>query len=534
MKITISGRVAVIIYSLGALLLGAAAPLANAPFNWPFAAVLSMAGLYGLISISKTGWRAFLAGWFYGLGCFGVGISWVHVSIDRYGGLPLVVSLLLLFVLCAYLALFPAIACFLWRRLTAKQNGLFAVLLFAGCWALAEMARGEALTGFPWLALGYSDTAGLFSGWAAIVGVEGISYLLALCAALLILLPNRKTILPAAISLALVFAASLQLNDIRFAERTGDTAKTALVQGNVPLMLKWEPEQFWPVLDKYQSLTRPYYDHDFIIWPEAAIPSVELVAQEHIVQMDKALKHNETALISGVIDYRLDTDNYFNTLIVMGVYDQDVPEKGYFYGNNNRYSKHHLLPIGEYVPFEELLRPIAPLFNLPHSSFSAGAYRQSNLVANGWRFAPAICYEILFPDQVRKSINNNTDFILTVSNDTWFGDSIGPHQHLEIAKMRALELQRPVIRATNDGITTVIDIDGEEIDTLPQFTEGVLSVEVARYRGLTPFSQWGHWPVLVLSALSLLIAVVMAIKSRLPNKSGKAEKSEPGRVEPRL
>ena len=525
-----------LLLALAALLLGAAAPLGNAPFNWPLASMLSMAGLFGLLELKSTAKSAFITGWAYGIGCFSVGISWVHVSIDSYGGLPLAVSLLLMLLLCAYLALFPALACLLWRWLSINRNQLISALLFAACWVLAEFARGKLLTGFPWLALGYSGTSSWLAGWAPIFGVEGLSFIIALSAALLILLSRRATLLPALLGLSLLAGGTTLVRQLKFVETTGETAKTALVQGNAPLMLKWAPEQFWPILDKYQSLSRPYYDHDFLIWPEAAIPSVELVAHEQIKLLDKALRFNNTALISGIIDYRLSTEKYFNSLIVLGVYDPSAPEKGYLYGNSNRYSKHHLLPIGEFVPLEAFLRPLAPLFNLPNSSFSRGNYRQTNLLANGWRFAPAICYEILFPEQVRHNVHNNTDFILTVSNDTWFGDSIGPHQHLEIAKMRALELQRPVLRATNDGITTVIDIDGRELSTLPQFTDGVLSVEVDRYRGMTPFNQWGHWPVFLTCNLLVLLAALTKRRPQSPQQASgsKPVRSSSERIEPKL
>lgn len=523
------------IVALAALLLGAAAPLGNAPFNWPLASVLSIAGLFGLLSIRPHAKSTFATGWLYAMGCFSVGVSWVHVPIDTYGGLPLAVSFLLMLLLCAYLALFPAIACLLWHWLSQNRNTAFAALLFPSCWVLGEFARGKALTGFPWLALGYSGSSDWFAGWAPLVGVEGLSFIMALTAVLILLAIRQTNRPPVLLALLTVIGATWQVNQLRFVETTGETAQMALVQGNAPLMLKWSPEQFWPILDKYQNLSRPYYDHDIVIWPEAAIPSVELVAHEQILQLNNALTFNNSALISGIIDYQLEADRYFNSLIVLGVYNAAQPEQTYFYGNRNRYSKHHLLPIGEFVPFEALLRPLAPLFNLPNSSFSRGAYRQANLIANGWRFAPAICYEIVFPEQVRQSVNNTTDFILTVSNDTWFGHSIGPHQHLEIAKMRALELQRPVVRATNDGITTVIDVDGNEIDTLPQFTEGVLSVEVNRYRGMTPFSQWGHWPILLLCSALGLLAVLLKRKPQSPQAPTptKPAYSSKGPIEPR-
>ncbi len=177
-----------------------------------------------------------------------------------------------------------------------------------------------------------------------------------------------------------------------------------------------------------------------------------------------------------------------------------------------RYHKHHLLPFGEFVPFESILRPIAPIFNLPMSSFSAGEFIQPNIEAKGRYLAPALCYEIIFNEQVRQNVNDQTDFILTLSNDAWFGHSIGPLQHMEIARMRALELGRPVVRSTNNGVTAITDHRGKIVKQIPQFETAVLTANVLSVKGSTPYHLWGSWMVYFLVYSSLIAAAVLTRK----------------------
>jgi len=220
-------------------------------------------------------------------------------------------------------------------------------------------------------------------------------------------------------------------------------------------------------------------------------------------------------VVTGILKYKTNGDAY-NGMVVLGRQHQAQTQGDYSYGSKNRYQKHHLLPIGEFVPFESVLRTLAPFFDLPMSSFSRGDWQQPNLQANGYWLLPALCFEIAFPRQLLANFTERTDFLLTVSNDAWFGDSIGPHQHLEIAKMRALELGRPLLRATNNGITAAIGADGSELGRLPQFEAGVLTVDVPLSWGVTPYSQIGDTP---LTLLSLLLMVGMLWRTRQQQKT---------------
>ena len=494
---------------LTSLFFGAVLPTAYAPFEQSFVAPLAMTGLFLLINFSKRGWDSFLICYAFGFAQFAVGISWVHVSIDNFGGLPLPVSLLLMALLSAYLALFSGAVGWLWHRICENKPAWLSILVFPSLWVMAEIARGEFLTGFPWLALGYSQTSSWLFAWAPIAGVMGISWLVAALGIILAQLIHKERLVWAIPSLFIIVGGTYAAYIQDWGEKTGKFANVALVQGNIKQSMKWDPNHLWPTMSKYQDMSRPYYERDLIIWPEAAVPDIELNAQDYLNNVNAAVALRGGALITGIIDFQPQSDAFFNNLIVLGNYTEEGEAGDYYYGSNNRYSKHHLLPIGEFVPFGDILRPIAPLFNLPMSSFSEGSYIQHNLRANGWRLAPAICYEILFAEQVRQNTHEETDFILTVSNDSWFGDSIGPHQHLQIAQMRAKELARPVIRATNSGLTAIIDANGEIIETAEQFADVVLTSQVDQYRGQTWFSQVGHIPVIVFSILMIVLGILI-------------------------
>ncbi len=492
------------------LLAGVSNTLAFAPFSiWLIAFITPVVFLLFIEQASPK--QAAWLGFAYGIGWFGAGISWVHVSLDLYGGLPLIGSLFLMLLLVSYLALFPALFSYILQRFISQPQ--WRILAIPTLWLCTEYLRGTLLTGFPWLTLGYSQLKGPFSGIAPIMGEVAISYFILLCSALIVAFVTqphyRKNISGLLVSLITITIVSSQLS---WTKNTEEKANIVLVQGNIKQELRWAPEQEWPTMLKYLDLTRPYYSNaDLIIWPEAAIPQLEPLAQDFLDSLDKSLIFNNTALVTGITDYQRFPKAIYNNLVVVGKKFSDDEKQSYYYGHGNRYSKHHLLPIGEFVPFEDWLRNLAPIFDLPMSSFTRGDYQQPSLVANGYQLTPAICFEVAFSSQVLANFKDDTDFLLTVSNDAWFGQSHGPHQHLEIAQMRALELGRPFLRATNTGITAVINAKGEVIKQLPQFKEGVLTTEVSLVKGMTPFARYGHTPIIVLVIAGIFLLIIQYI-----------------------
>jgi len=461
---------------------------------------------------------------FFGFGWFASGISWVHVSIEQFGGMPLIISLLLMMFLCLYLAIYPALCGFItakFAQLSSKKstsNKTDLLWFFPAFWLLTEYLRGVVLTGFPWLSLGYSQIDSPLRTLAPIIGEAGITFFLLLSSLAIAKLLSKKTTTLAILSLTFVCFITVISANLQWVTPTGKTVKTALVQGNIKQSIKWQPDQQWPTMLKYLDLTRTNYDAKLIIWPESAIPAIETMSttQEFLDMVNKSAALNDAAIVTGIINYNFESKEYFNSLIVLGNSQPGNDEQGsYYYNHRNRYYKNHLLPIGEFVPFGDLLRPLAPLFNLAMSSFSRGDYVQRNLLANGLQILPLICFEIAFPEQLAANFSSKSDIILTVSNDAWFGNSHGPHQHMEIAQMRALEFGRPLLRSTNNGVTAITDHLGNITSQLPQFQEAVLVEEIQLVQGITPYSQYGRYPIWLFAFFTLIIGFFI-IRFRIP------------------
>ena len=488
---------------------GASLTLAYSPFDfWPIT-FFALAILFRTIVRASSARSAAKAGFVFGLGWFAVGISWVHIAIADFGGLPLILSLLLMLLLVSYLAIYPALCGYLTYKWQTKL-GVFALI---PAWMITEWLRSWMLTGFPWLSVGYSQLYSPLSAFAPVIGEFGLQLLVVTLAVCTLCL--RKTALSALTTLAI---ACVFLNQLTWYQKSSDKINIALVQGNIEQSVKWQPENELPTMKKYFELTLPHLESaDLIVWPEAAIPKLEILANDFLVDLDRIANENNTALITGIVDYQPDTNLAFNNLVVLGNKQGDDTYGHYKYLDNNRYSKHHLLPIGEFVPFESVLRHLAPIFNLPMSSFSRGSYVQENLIANGLNINSAICFEIAFASQVKANLYHDSDMILTVSNDAWFGDSHGPWQHLQIAQMRALEFAKPVIRVTNNGITAVIDETGNITNMLAQNEAAVLTQELTMSQANTFYSHWGNIPVWFSLFISSLLAMLQQRRSQAKN-----------------
>ncbi len=399
---------------------------------------------------------------------------------------------------------------------TKKQLNLWLLIPF---WLISEYLRSVVFTGFPWLSIGYSQIDSPLANFAPLIGEVGITALVILINVCLVKIvvtlkqSNKKRLALPLLLLFIITALSYGLTDVNWVQATGKKTKVALVQGNIAQSIKWAPEQEWPTMLKYLDLTRVNYDADIIIWPESAIPAIEPSVQDYLSTVNQSALLNNTAIITGILNYNFESKEYFNSLIVLGN-KKEGDDLGYYYNHRNRYSKNHLLPIGEFVPFQELLRPIAPLFNLPMSSFSRGNYMQDNLIAKNLHILPLLCFEIVFPHQLAANLTKQTNLFLTVSNDAWFGDSHGPHQHMEIARMRALEFGRPLLRSTNNGITAVVDHHGNFIARIPQFEEAVLTTEVALVTGETPYSQWPRLILLLMIIIPLTFMTLLQAKEQ--------------------
>ena len=493
---------------LVALIAGGLTTLTASPFNWWWLAPIVIGLMYWGTHRLSTG-QAVIKGWWYGLGLFGTGTSWVYVSIHDYGytGAPLAIFLTALFAMA--MALFPAITLGLYRGLVVRawppgalffRGSLITALAFAGAWVLGEALRTYLFTGFPWLLIGTSMVDAPLSPWAPVLGVYGLSLITALTGTLGVELLRRRWL--AGLPIAILWLAPLTLPQ-HWTEPSGDPVRVALLQGNLPQLIKWTEQGQRQAVNTYSALTQAQNaDIDLVLWPEAALPMFEDQARPFLERILANLSP-DTALLTGILQ-RDDAGNAYNGVIGVG-------------NTRGHYRKEHLVPFGEYLPLEGLLGGLIAFFDLPTPTMTPERSKQPPMQAAGLEIGTAICYEIVYPDLVANRARD-ANVLLTVSNDTWFGDSFGPLQHVQMARLRALENGRYLLRATSNGVTVIIDPKGEITAQAERFTTTSIEGDVQAMQGLTPFTHTGSWPVWLMSLL-LLAPALVGVGSRKQRQS---------------
>lgn len=470
----------------GALSVAGFAPLAAYP--------LPILALWGLLLLwrSATPRVVFLAGFAFGAGLFGVGASWVYVSLHDFGAMPAPLAAIGTVAYCAILSLYPAGAGWCFSRLRAGGPAAVA-LAFPALWTLFEWWRGWMFTGVPWLALGYSQVDSPLGGFAPLVGVYGVSFVTALCAALLaVMVGFGRARVAAGMTLLFIFGVGHFLKQVEWTSPVGLPVKVSLLQGNISQDLKFQTGRYAATLALYKRLIEAS-DGRLIVLPETAIPRfLDDVDPRYLDRIAKTAAERGADVLLGV-PVRAPGRLYYNSVVSLGT------------SPIQRYDKAHLVPFGEFVPygFHWIVNSVA----IPMSDFSLGTDNPKPLDLAGQKVAPNICWEDAFGEEIIRQLPEAT-LLVNVSNVAWFGDSLAPSQHLQISRMRAIETGRTMLRATNTGMTAIVDPHGRVVGRLPQFTEGILSGEAQGYTGATPYVRWGNPPIVV-ACFALVIALVL-------------------------
>ncbi len=493
--------------NLFAWLAGAMTVLAFAPFSFSPLAILGPAIMLRLWLDTKPG-QAFRLGWFYGLGLFGCGVYWMYISISNFGGVNVVLAILITLVFVLFIALYYGLLGWLGSRLTGGEKGTAALLLFASLWVLMEWIRGWFLTGFPWLAMGYSQIDTPLGGFAPLLGVYGVSLCVLFSAAMLarMSLPGRRQRMVALGSVLLVWLAGWALFQQQWTEPVGDPLRVSLIQGNIDQKSKWKREQLQPTVDLYVDRTRENWRNDLIIWPETALPVFRHHIEEKVLgPLAVEARENGTQLLIGIPVWNDENRRYYNAMVALGA-------------GEGSYYKRHLVPFGEFMPFRELLAPLLKeLLQIPMANFARGEPGRPLLELAGHAAGMSICYEDAFGEEMIEALPD-ARFLINASNDAWFGDSVAPPQHLQMARMRALETGRYLLRSTNTGVSALIDARGEVIARSPAFELHVLNGEIQPLQGMTSYARVGNRAVVLLLAAgiaALILLVRRAANTRL-------------------
>ena len=531
-----------------ALLAGGASVFAYAPFEWYPLALIAVGMLAWLLAGVARIRHGFALGFAWGFGAFVGGVSWLYVALERYGGMPAPLAALAIALFCAYLALYPGLAGAAFVALLRRRTGLrssvaaaaagavgasahagvehslsadkpaacasaaptgpvLAAALFGALWLLAEWLRGVVFPGFPWLALGYSQTPpSPLAGYLPLIGAYGVGGLAAFVAALVVFLPAGRGTparrwAPVAV-VGVVLVLGMGLAGRAWTVPIGAPLPVALVQTNFEQSLKWDPDRFADVLQVNLDLVRAGFADDerpaLVVLPETTLPTL----------LDR--------LPEGYLDWLARLAGEAGGDLVMGVFRRD--EAGHIYNAAislgtaplQHYAKQHLVPFGEYSP--PLFGWFYKLAQIPMSDQTRGARDQAPMHFGDQRVALNICYEDLFGAELIRTLPEAT-LLLNISNLAWYGDSLAQPQHLQIARVRALESGRPMLRSTNTGMTALVQPDGSVAGVLPEFERGVLRVEAQGFTGLTPYARWGDWLAIV-AALLVVAAVVAARRAR--------------------
>ncbi len=471
------------------LICGALLPLSFAPYDYFWLQFPLIAFIFMACLEQKNG-VAFRRGFLFGLGWFVHGIYWLFYSLHFHGGMPVVVALITIVLLSAYMSLFPALSFYLANRFikTSKINRL--LLVYPISWMIFDWLRGYFLTGFPWVQIGIAQIDTYLAGYAPLIGGLGVGLMVTVIAGLLVVSSLNKAYLkftlPAMIA---IYIAGFLLDFIEWTQAVDEPIKVSLIQGNIAQSEKWKRENYQPTLQMYRQLTQENWQSDLIIWPETAIPGYKIRVPYYLKDLAKDARATNTDVLLGLFTRDPHAKRYYNSMVTL---------------DDQLYLKRHLVPLGEYFPLRSVLGFFAQWVNIPMSDIASGKDIQPLIKVAGQPIGLSICFEDAFDRSVLLDLPEAT-LLVNVSNDAWFEDSSQPWQHHQIARMRAKETGRVLLRATNTGVTSIIDRNGDVLKTLPQFKRDVLTANVQAYKGVTPYILWANYLLITSGLLVLFI-----------------------------
>lgn len=488
-----------------ALLSGTLSTLAFAPLSLYPLAWLGLAILFLLLLDNQNNKkRGFLLGWLFGIGFFGAGVSWLYVSLHFFGGANSILATFFTLIFVMFMALYTALFAFIVSLIKAIPSHWMLLLILPSLWVLIEWLRGWFLTGFPWLLVGHSHIDTWFAAIAPILGSLGVSWLVALTATLIVLFflqtPIRK--LTVLFSFSLVCLSLAIVHSVNWTEDTGESFTASLLQGNIKQEHKWQEEWHTPTLERYQAMTRTHWSSDLIIWPETAIADYfSRIHNKWLQPIIREAKQHNTHLLIGGFYYNPESRNTYNSIMSVNTHKDIETSEAFSF-----YHKRHLVPFSEYIPFLSYIRWMEKYINLPYDSVAHG-YNSPLLPVGNYQASASVCYEDAYGNEIIDALPE-ADFLVNVSNDGWFSDSLEPWQHMELARMRALETGRYLLRATNTGVSAITDEKGKILASAAPYQQTTITHEIRIFKGSTPYIFWGNWAIVGLLMLIVVLTIV--------------------------
>lgn len=494
---------------LTVLFSGALLPLGFAPLHLPGFSILGIAIFFYYLTYSlseshnrpskNTKRQAFLSGMVFGLGFMGVGVSWVFVSIHEYGHLNHLISGIITLLFILFLSLYTGLIAYFYHLFANPKSKFWNCVLFSALWCLGEYARATFFTGFPWLLLGHAQIDTALKVVLPILGVYGAGFFacLSACALAMVVRGNKRQQILWLCVFVGILIVPLFFNETVWVNQQKSSVSVGVIQANLSMRDKWDEHVFWQVVRYYTKKTDELLGKaQLIVLPESAIPAPTSYVTDILDNLhQKSLNANASILLG--IPEELSPDQYYNALIGLG-------------NASGTYRKKHLVPFGEFIP-----NPFQTLMNwlsIPLTDLSKGGNAQSLILVKNHPIATLICYEIAYPNLLREQLPE-AQWIVSISDDGWFGHSLAMYQQLQMAQVLSLQTGRYQVMANNDGLSSVIDTRGQIIASLPAYKVGILNSQIYPAMGATPWVIYADYPVLIFFLMIVFTALIRQYKT---------------------